>query len=107
MTEILDKMNRYAKVICADGFEMSVQANQGAYCTPRISNADKYKEVEVGFPSAVEPMLLEYIENDERPTDTVYPYVPVQVVTNVIARHGGMIEGNVPPGVIPLRASAR
>ena len=86
---------------------MSVQAHQGAYCTPRRNNAKKYKEVEVGFPSDIEPMLLEYIENDERPTDTVYPYVPVQVVTNVIARHGGMIEGDVPPGVIPLRASAR
>jgi hypothetical protein len=31
----------------------------------------------------------------------------VQVVTNVIARHGGMVEGDVPPGVIPLRSSAR
>ena len=72
MNEILDKMNRNAKVICADGFEMSVQANKGAYCTPRMNNADKYKEV-----------------------------------TNVIARHGGMVEGDVPPGVIPLRSSAR
>ena len=107
MSEILNKMNRNAIVICADGFEMSVQAHDGAYCTPRRSNADRYKEVEVGFPNAAEPMLMEYCENEEKPTDTVYPYVPVQVVTNVIARHGGMIEGDVPPGVIPLRASAR
>ena len=107
MTEILDKMNRNAKVICADGFEMSVQAHYSAYCTPKMNNADKYEEVEVGFPNAIEPMLLEYVENEERPTDTVYPYVPVQVVTNVIARHGGMVEGDVPPGVVPLRASAR
>jgi len=107
MNEILDKMNRYSKVICADGFEMSVQANEAAYCTPRMNNADRYKEVEVGFPNDIEPMLLEYVENEGKPTNTVYPYVPVQVVTNVIARHGGMVEGNVPPGVIPLRASAR
>ena len=69
MNEILDKMNRNAKVICADGFEMSVQANKGAYCTPRMNNADKYKEVEVGFPSIEEPLLMEYIESEGKPTD--------------------------------------
>jgi hypothetical protein len=103
MSEILSKMNRNAKVVCADGFEMSVQAHQGAYCSPRLSNADKYKEVEVGFPSIEEPMLMEWCEEPYQPTDTVYGYVPVQVVTNVIAKHGGMVEGDVPAGVIPLR----
>lgn len=107
MSEILNKMNRYPRLVCADGFEMSVQANQGAYCTPRQNNAKKYKEVEVGFPSIEEPMLMEYVESEGKPTDTVYPYVPVGVVTNVIAKHGGMVEGEVPPGVIPLRASSR
>ena len=36
------------------------------------------------------------------PTDTVYGYVPVDIVTNVIVKHGGMVEGEVPPGVIPV-----
>ena len=107
MSEILSKMNRYPRLVCADGFEMSVQANQGAYCSPRQNNAKKYKEVEVGFPSIEEPMLMEYVENEGKPTDTVYPYVPVEVVTNVIAKHGGIVEGYAPPGVIPLRASRR
>jgi hypothetical protein len=107
MSEILSKMNRYPRLVCADGFEMSVQAHQGAYCSPRTNSATKYVEVEVGFPNAMEPMLMEYVENEEKPTNTVYPYVPVQVVTNVIAKHGGMVEGEVPPGVIPLRASSR
>ena len=103
MSEILSKMNRNAQVVCADGFKMSVQAHQGAYCTPRRSNANNYTEVEVGFPNAMEPMLMEYVEDEERPTDTVYSYVPVQVVTTVIAKHGGMVDGDVPAGVIPLR----
>lgn len=107
MSEILSKMNRNAKVVCADGFEMSVQAHQGAYCSPRLNNADRYKEVEVGFPSIEEPMLMEWCEEPHQPTDTVYGYVPVQVVTNVIAKHGGIVEGDVPAGVIPLRASSR
>ena len=103
MSEILSKMNRNAQVVCADGFEMSVQAHQGAYCSPRRSNADKYEEVEVGFPSIEEPMLMEWCEEPHQPTDTVYGYVPVQVVTNVIAKHGGIVEGDVPAGVMPLR----
>jgi hypothetical protein len=36
------------------------------------------------------------------PTDTVYAYVPVDIVTLVIAKHGGMVSGEVPPGVIAL-----
>jgi hypothetical protein len=27
----------------------------------------------------------------------------VQVVTNVIAKHGGIVSGQVPPGVMPLQ----
>jgi hypothetical protein len=32
-----------------------------------------------------------------RPTETVYPYVPVSLVTLVIAKHGGMVSGELPP----------
>lgn len=99
--------SRYQKVICADGFSMSVQAHNGAYCTPRINDADTYTEVEVGFPNQAEVMLMEYAEEQDKPTATVYAFVPVQVVTNVIAKHGGAVEGEVPPGVALLRASHR
>jgi len=91
------------KVVCADGFTMSVQAHAGAYCLPRMTGAPVYREVEVGFPNMEEPMLLEWAEEPQRPTDTVYAWVPVQVVTNVIAKHGGMVSGAVPRGVIELR----
>ena len=94
----------YERVCCADGFEMSVQANISAYCLPR-RNSGKYEFVEVGFPSAVEPMLMPYVEDRGKPTKTVYGYVPVEVVTNVLAKHGGIVSGEVPPGVIPVRAS--
>ena len=91
-------------VVCADGFTMSVQAHAGAYCLPRMTGAPVYREVEVGFPSIEEPMLMKWAEEAHRPTDTVYGYVPVQVVTNVIAKHGGIVSGEVPRGVIPLEA---
>ena len=98
---------RYPRVVCADGFSMSVQAHDGAYCSPRSNNANKYSEVEVGFPSAEDSLLMDYCEDRKDPTGTVYAYVPAQTVTNVIAKHGGMVEGEVPPGVAHLRASNR
>jgi len=94
--------NRNRQVVCADGFKMSVQAHHGAYCTPRMSGADKYEEVEVGFPSQREDMIMEYAEEPAKPTQTVYAYVPVQVVTNVLAKHGGIVDGEVPRGVAPI-----
>jgi hypothetical protein len=94
----------YDRVVCADGFTMSVQASVWNYCQPQENGADKYDLVEVGFPSAMEPMLMSYAETPENPTDTVYAYVPVDTVTNIIVRHGGMISGAVPPGVIAIPA---
>ncbi len=100
-------MKKNQMVVCASGFSMSVQAHNGAYCSPRINNANSYDEVEIGFPSSVEPLLMEWCEDKNDPTGTVYGYVPAQVVVNVIAKHGGMVEGDVPAGIPVLRASSR
>ena len=94
--------DRNREVVCADGFKMSVQAHAGAYCLPRMSGAPVYREVEVGFPSKREEMLMKYAEAPGDPTGTVYAYVPVQVVTNVIAKHGGIVDGEIPRGVAPI-----
>jgi hypothetical protein len=96
------KMNK--KVVCKDGFTMSVQAGETQYCYPRETGADRYTEVEIGFPNMSEDLLLEYAEDSHRPTETVYPYVPVSVVSLVIAKHGGMVDGEVPAGVPILEA---
>jgi|TARA_R110000824_G_scaffold112791_1_gene262153 hypothetical protein len=92
-------------VVCADGFTMSVQAHAGAYCIPKMTGAPVYREVEVGFPSKTEDLLIEYAEEPDKPTQTVYGYVPVQVVTNVIAKHGGIVDGEIPKGVAPIPAN--
>ena len=96
-----DKLNKAVK--CADGFSMSVQAHDGAYCSPRVDDAMRYESVEVGYPSHVEPLLMPYCEDEDEPTATVYGYVPSHVVTTVIAKHGGMVEGEVPAGVAELK----
>ena len=95
-------MKRNERVICKDGFSMSVQAHDGAYCHPRIDSAEEYSEVEVGFPSERENLLQQYAECWDMPTETVYGYVPVSVVELVCAKHGGVVSGELPPGVIRL-----
>jgi hypothetical protein len=48
--------------------------------------------VEVGYPSAECPELCQWIANPEKPTDTVYGYVPISVVEKLIESHGGIVE---------------
>lgn len=92
------------RIECADGFTMSVQASRFNYCEPRMDNAKAYAQVEVGFPNAYEPLLAPWIEDPYDPTGTVYGYVPSQVVLDVIAKHGGIVSGELPPGVIYLES---
>ena len=93
------------KVTCKDGFTMSVQANEGAYCTPRIDKAAKYTAVEVGYPSDREDLLMEWAESPQKPTETVYGYVPATQITLVVAKHGGIVSGELPPGIPYLTAT--
>ena len=94
----------YERIVCVDGFSMSVQASRFNYCEPRIDDAHKYTEVEVGFPSNYESLLASYAEDKEDYTGTVYGYVPAQVVVDVCAKHGGVVSGDLPNGVVLLEA---
>jgi hypothetical protein len=105
-----------AKITCADGFTLSVIAGGGTYCHPRpvlcYHSADHdmvhepfapyedvahdyegpYDQVEVGFPSErPEPWeeWRQFAEESEKPTETVYGYVPVGMVRVLVANHGG------------------
>ena len=93
---------RYERVVCVDGFTVSIQAGSFMYSIPRLDRAKAYTHVEAGFPSERDPLLLKY--QDRRgavdPTEDVYGYVPVSVIRAVIARHGGIASGEVPPGVV-------
>lgn len=71
---------------CDDGFTMSIQASEYHYCLPR-DNEGPYTHVEIGFPSEVEPLLLPYADEPEEPTQTVYGYVPREVVEAVVRKH--------------------
>jgi hypothetical protein len=77
------------RITCADGFSLSVQATHGAYCRPRTNIAD-WHEVEVGYPSDAPTEFICYAEDPARPKETVYPYVPVELVVAEINKHGGI-----------------
>ena len=88
---------RLPKIVCSDGFEMSVQVGSSLYSTPK-KVAKRYSAVEIGFPSEHEPLIEEYAETFYQDdgedvtdyTDTVYPYVPVRIVDKVLKKHGGI-----------------
>ncbi len=75
------------QIYCMDGFNMSVIDKDEmpfAYCDE--------DSVEVGFPSEQEDWLLPFMERDDSgdgPTQSVYSYVPHEVVHKVIMKHGG------------------
>ena len=95
-------MGDYKRAECADGFSMSVRAGEYHYCEPRIDNASGYTTVEVGYPSDYEPLLTPWVENPDDYTGTVYGFVPVQIVVDVCAKHGGVVSGDLPNGVAYL-----
>jgi hypothetical protein len=77
---------------CVGGNEMSVQGHFGAYSMPREDFADHYVAVEIA--SAAEPLLDAfkgdtYGEGEE--AVTIYAYVPISIVEQVIEKHGGLV----------------
>ena len=82
-----------SRVKCADGYSVSIQASSGHYCLPRETFSDTalYNSFELGYPSAADNALLEHAEDVDNPTDTVYGYVPREVIEQVITSHGGII----------------
>jgi len=97
------KKNKPVK--CLDGFTVSVQASSYNYCDPR-TDTGPYTSVELGYPSAADDLIMKYAEDDSQPTETVYGWVPCSTVSLLIAKHGGMVEGELPEGVPLLKPMA-
>lgn len=77
------------RVECADGYEISIQAGKGMYSTPR-DVSDYYTHVELGFPNTYDEIIGDYAEDKGVATQTVYPYVPVGTVDELLEKHGGI-----------------
>jgi len=87
--------NNYKRAYLKSGFNVSIQAKETSYCTPR-NNIGPYTHVELGFPSASEPLIIGYADDPDDPTGTVYGWVPVGIVQALISKHDGIEEGAHP-----------
>ena len=77
------------RIECQDGTTLSVQVGSSLYCTPR-TNSGPWTHVEVGFLDVAPPdTWKEYADDVSSETPDVYGYVPVRLVEEYIAAHGG------------------
>jgi hypothetical protein len=86
---------RTPRLLCADGFSVSVQVGDCSYSAPRNDDGPWY-EAELGFPSEAEGTWLEWCESPDAPTETVYGYVPLHAICDVLNKHGGIIGATLP-----------
>ena len=86
------------RITCTDGFNISVQAHSGSYCQ-RNTTGDLLT-VECGFPTTTPKTaeLRSYAElcGTSDYTETVYGFVPVEVVRAELDAHGGILDGCLP-----------
>ena len=47
--------------------------------------------MELGYPSEPDELIKEYAEDWDDLTDTVYGYVPIEVVDKLLEKHGGIV----------------
>ena len=87
----------YGRAVTKSGWNASIQAGMRSYSTPRSDRVSQYSAVEIGFPSEPDDLITPYAENPEDLTGTVYGYVPAEIVTALVMKHGGVVSGEVPP----------
>lgn len=73
---------------CANGLTMSVQASNMHYCTPR-DNVGPWTHVEIGYPNKILSEISQYSDGD---SFSIYGYVPIELVENIIEANGGMAQ---------------
>ena len=79
-------------LILANGVSLSIQAGGSHYCEPRKNLPySQYQSFEVGFPSARIEELMPYCNDEEKPTKTIYTYVPMAVLEHYIVSAGGVV----------------
>lgn len=90
-------VNRFGYCHCGalllnDNTELSIQAGRGLYSSPRetMTHYGEYTHFEIGFLSRTIPEIMEYAEDSENPTTTVYGYVPKEVIEEFINKAGGV-----------------
>lgn len=92
---------RRPKVVCADGYTVSIQRSHYHYCDLGMNYTNMYSisypddisetSYELGYPSEEDNLIMEYAERPDDPTGTVYGFVPYNVVVTLLEKHGGIV----------------
>ena len=84
-------------IVCADGYELSVQAGKAFFSSPRKDLEDgSYTHVEVGPLREYEEDFFPYSADKRKPRSCVNICVPVELVDALIQKHGGFFESRTP-----------
>jgi len=83
------RLDKAKAIVCSDGTTMSVQVGPGLYCAPR-DVCGPWHQVEVGFPSKALPEIMDFAEDGDAPTKTVYGYVPIEILAAAVDACGGL-----------------
>lgn len=74
-----------SRFVCENGFNVSIQASKYHYCEPRENGLSSYTKLELGYPSKMVPEYVwEYADNLEQLEDTVFAYVPIELVVKLL-----------------------
>ena len=113
-----DLLSVRPRIVCKDGFSVSLQAGRGFHCTPD-DDYGPYTHVELGYPAYPDRLMLKlfktvgipiselsilpYAVNKHRLQSTIYKQVPVANVDALFEEHGGLIgfevyEDDIPKG---------
>lgn len=88
---VVGKYDNRPRIVCKDGYSISVQASEYHYCAPRINLEDGcYYSVELGYPNEYDELINKYAD-DKDSIDTVFGFVPTSVVDSLIEKHGGLV----------------
>lgn len=82
-----------ARLLLADGTSLSIQASDGHYCAPRcdMNEFSEYHEFEIGFPSSHIAEIETYKDGTDEQQQSVFGYVPVEVINSLIEARGGVV----------------
>lgn len=76
------------RVVCVDGFNISIQASHWHHCDPMADRA-MWSSFELGYPSA-EIEGLDHLREDRDTHNTTWSNVPVGAVVKLLESHGGI-----------------
>ena len=93
------------RAVFEDGYSVSIQGDTvGVLHCSYSHDHMMFDSMELGFPSEEDDLIASYAEDPENPTETIYAYVPVDVINELIKKHGGI---NLPKTIASFNSTRK